>query len=150
MNHGILISSDGGSWGLTVNHEGDTWDLETQEAPPPGYLPDYQTFTDVSLLLRFNLTNLIWLGGTAWIGFNTDRAILDVAVTLAGEGQLTISSAVDSVTTTSNDKRFLLALTPAALETLGREASQPQAAAAIDLPPEVVASLRAAAQPQAG
>jgi hypothetical protein len=154
-SYGIRIIGTG-NWRLTVNHAGEVWNFDTQQVagdlsglflPPPGY----QGMWGATCYRSLDGTTLLWLGGWGWIGFATGTTILDVQATLLSEkGEITITSAVDTTTTASSDPRLLLALTPLGLQSLGREASQPEETMKIDLPPEVVESLRALSQQLAG
>lgn len=149
MNHGISIYASG-DWRLTVNYEGDAWSLDTQQVVgaypdiPPGA---YQGMYSATGYRSLDGKKLAWSAGWGWIGFATSRATLDVKAELISKtGTLSISSATDSRSISASTTRFIVALTPLGIQSLGREASPPEENMAIDLPPEVVESLRTFAQ----
>ena len=158
MNHGIRVTGSG-SWQLTVNYQGDTWELDTAQvvapitidipsSPPIQYPPAGSQGMIMSGICYRSTdgTQLQWAVSengvnAAWIGFDTARETLDVtAMRVSGSGQLTIVSAYDTVTTDISDPHLLLALTAAGVPSLGRA---PRPPAPIALSPEAVEALRA-------
>jgi hypothetical protein len=145
LNHGIRILGTG-DWCLTVNHGGDAWSFDTQQVvslsgsiPPTGY----QGFYNATCYRSLDGKKLAFSGGNAWIGFVTNGELLDVNATLLSDkGSILIISVADYLTTEHSSQRFMLALTPLGVHSLGRAASPPEEIQAIDLPPEVVESLR--------
>jgi hypothetical protein len=148
LNHGIRVEVTG-DWQLTVNHAGDSWSFDTQQLVDPDKA-GWQAFRKAYCYLSPDRTVLTWHAGTGWLGFNTNLTVLDVQALRMDEkekdAKIKITSAVHIATATSTVPRFFLALTPVGLQSLDREASEPDESGAINLPPEVVESLRATAQ----
>ncbi|HEX6372318.1 MAG TPA: hypothetical protein VF006_25590 [Longimicrobium sp.] len=136
-----------------MNHPADTWTFTTQQLVH-SWSDAYQVMSGVTCCRSLDGKTLQWCGGTGWIGFVSNATVLDVRAEKWNpddkNSRIEIASAVDVATATSTDPRLLLALTPLGLQSLDREASEPQESSVIDLPPEVVESLRAIAQKQAG